>query len=293
MQYSLYYCEFSCNILNMIERKYNLLKILEKSSVLILGPRGSGKSFYVNHELDTNYPNQTIKINLLAVDDYNTYLNHPELLGQQITKRVQSEDSQDKRTFVFIDEIQLIPSLLNEVHLLIEKYQSNIRFILTGSSARKLKRKESNLLAGRALLLPFHPISVLEYSYNTDFDKALRFGCLPRVLFEDDIEIIELYLKTYTTTYLKEEIQQEALVRNLPAFSKFLELIAQYNGQHINFSKIAKTIGVSPNTITGYFSILEETMIIKSIPAWTHSIKQQLQKAPKVYFFDNISQRGL
>ena len=109
----------------------------------------------------------------------------------------------------------------------------------------------------------------------------------PRVIFEKDSETVELYLKTYTTTYLKEEIQQEALVRNLPAFSRFLELVAQYNGQHINFSKIARTIKVAPNTIAGYFSILEETLIIKSIPAWTNSVKQQLQQAPKPYFFDN------
>lgn len=275
----------------MIARKYNLLNLLNKSnSVLILGPRGSGKSFFVNSILDSTYPDSSVKINLLSTSDFNTYLNSPELLSKQVRQRITQSN---KKICVFIDEIQLIPALLNEVHLLIEELKSKAVFILTGSSARKLKREKANLLAGRALLIKFYPISNSEINFDPILDKILRYGSLPRVITELDTEVIELYLKTYTTTYLKEEIQQEALVRNLPAFSRFLELAAQYNGQHVNFSKLSRTIKVSPNTISGYFSILEETLMIKSVPAWTHSIKLQLQQAPKFYFFDNGVLRSL
>lgn len=275
----------------MIERKYNLLRLLQNgNSVFILGPRGSGKSFYVNGVLDSLFRENSIRINLLSNSNFQTYLNNPELLSKQIRARVELAK---ERLCVFIDEIQLLPGLLNEVHSLIEELKSKVVFILTGSSARKLKRNNANLLAGRALLLDFYPISNLEHSFDRQLDKVLRYGSLPEVIFEKDDEIIELYLKTYTTTYLKEEIQQEALVRNLPAFSRFLELLAQYNGQHVNFSKIARAINVSPNTIAGYFSILEETLIIKSIPAWTNSVRHQLQQAPKPYFFDNGVLRAL
>lgn len=275
----------------MIERKYNLLKLLTKNySVLLLGPRGSGKSYFVNSVIDENFKNNSIKINLLSTSDFSTYLNAPDLLTKQVRTRISQINEQ---LLVLIDEIQLIPALLNEVHLLIEENKSKVVFILTGSSARKLKREKANLLAGRAILVEFYPISNLEFDFDLTLDKILRFGSLPKVITEVDTEVIELYLRTYTTTYLKEEIQQEALVRNLPAFSRFLELAAQYNGQHINFSKLSRIIKVSANTIAGYFSILEETLMIKSIPAWTHSVKQQLQQAPKFYFFDNGVLRSL
>lgn len=275
----------------MTERKYNILKLLNNgNSVLVLGPRGSGKSFFINHLLDSKFKKNSIRINLLINDDFITYLNNPSLLHKQVKSNLAIEK---ERLCIFIDEIQLIPELLNEVHSLIEELGEKVIFILTGSSARKLKRKDANLLAGRALLIDFYPLSNFELSFEDILDKVLRFGSLPKIIFEKDEEVIELYLRTYTTTYLKEEIQQEALVRNLPAFSRFLELIAQYNGQHINFSKIARTINVSANTISGYFSILEETLIIKSIPAWSNSVKQQLQQAPKPYIFDNGVLRAL
>jgi len=275
----------------MIERKYNILKLLKNgSSILILGPRGSGKSFYINQILDSSFKDNSIRINLLSNIDFKTYLSNPELLSKQVLSKV---NISKERLCVFIDEIQLVPSLLNEVHSLIEDLKAKVVFILTGSSARKLKRTDANMLAGRALLIDFYPLSNLEYSFDLQLDQVLRYGSLPKVVFEKDIETTELYLTTYTTTYLKEEIQQEALVRNLPAFSRFMELIAQYNGQHLNFSKIARAINVSPNTIAGYFSILEETLIIKSIPAWSNSVKLQLQQAPQPYLFDNGVLRAL
>lgn len=276
----------------MIARSYNILNLLAKDfSVLVLGPRGTGKSYYVNSLLDSSFTNSSIRINLLSTTDFSTYLTDPSLLTKQVRARV--AQGVGGKLCVFIDEVQLVPQLLNEVHLLIEELKNKVVFILTGSSARKLKREKANLLAARALFISFYPISHLEFDIDLNLDKALRFGTLPRVLLETDLEVIELYLKTYSLSYLKEEIQQEALVRNLPAFSRFLELSAQYNGKHINYSKLAKTIGVSANTVTGYFSILEETLLLTRVPAWSNSVRIQLQQSPKYYFFDNGVLRAL
>jgi predicted AAA+ superfamily ATPase len=269
----------------MIERINNILNLLKKKqSLLILGPRGTGKSYFINKLLDTGALGEHIKINLLYSEDYRVYLNNPSHLAKQVRALVSKAT---RSAYVFIDEIQLIPELLNEVHALIEELGPKAVFILTGSSARKLKRGDVNLLAGRAALINFFPISSLEYDFELYFDQIIKYGTLPKIINEADSEIVEAYLNTYTHTYLKEEIQQEALVRNLPAFARFLELAAQHNGQPINCSKIAKLLGVSANTIASYYSILEETLIAAAIPSWTHSVKHQLQQSPRYYFFDH------
>lgn len=269
----------------MIPRRYNILKLLGKGqSLLVLGPRGSGKTYLINSILDSGAFSEVLKINLLSGDDFGAYVNSPSLLARQVRARI---NRINKPLIVLVDEIQLVPSLLNEVHLLIEELREKVVFILTGSSARKLKRANANLLAGRALLVPFFPVSSLEYDFELNFEKIIRFGSLPKVLEESDNELIIHYLKAYTLAYLKEEVQQEALVRNLPAFSRFLELAAQYNGTPVNYSKLAKVIGVSANTVQGYYSILEETLIARAMPAWTHSIRLQLQQAPRYYLFDH------
>lgn len=275
----------------MIQRRYNISELLRKrKSLLILGPRGVGKSFLINSILTQPEFAQILKINLLSSDDYANYLHAPSLLTRQIRTRV---GGLSQPLYVFIDEIQLVPDLLNEVHLVLEELPDRVVFILTGSSARKLKRSNANLLAGRALLLPFFPVSLMEYDFDLHFDTIMKFGALPKVLEETDSDLNELYLKTYSLTYLKEEIQQEALVRNLPAFSRFLELAAQHNGQPINCSRTAKTLGISANTVAGYYAILEDTLLTTVVPTWSHSVRTQLQKAARHFLFDNGIVRAL
>lgn len=215
--------------------------------------------------------------NFLHMDVISRYRNDPGLFREEIKSSLSSHSS----LTVLIDEIQLFPEILNEVHDLIEKNRDQLRFILTGSSARKLKRNNVNLLAGRALALKLHPICSLERKIN--IYQALRFGCLPKMYLNDDPSE---NLKAYVNTYLKEEIIQEALVRKVQAFVRFLELAAQCNGKIINFTSLAKSIKVAVTTVQEYFSILVETLVAVRIDSWSFSVKKQLITAPKYYLFD-------
>jgi len=188
---------------------------------------------------------------------------------------------------VFIDEIQKVPLLLDEIHLLIEKYKKRVVFILTGSSARKLKSENVNLLAGRAIKIPFFKFSFEEIDVNDNLHKVLQYGLLPEAYTENDLELTVDYLKSYTGTYLQEEILQESRKRNINKFSCFLELAAVSNGTPINYTKISRQTGVADQTIKSHYQILEDTLMVRKIPAWTQSIRKQLQKAPKYFFFDN------
>ena len=213
------------------------------------------------------------KINL-----FTRYLRNPGLFRKELEKEINS----DRVLTVFIDEVQKLPSLLDEVHYLIEKYKHHIRFILTGSSARKLKRGGANLLAGRAWTLRLHPLSHKEI--DLDLSKALRIGTLPAIYLED--EFPERTLRAYVETYLKEEIFQEAFVRKIEGFIRFLDIAGQMNGQSLNFTNIARECNISTKTAQQYFSILEDTLIAFRINAWSFSIRKQVRQAPKYYFFD-------
>ena len=253
----------------------------KKRSILLLGPRGTGKSFYVNSLLESY--TDTLCFNLLETDIYLTLLKDPGHLTKAVEYKLRSCDN----CIVFVDEIQKVPSLLDEVHNLIELYKDVLTFILTGSSARKLKRNQANMLAGRALYVGFYPLNHLEVDLQRDLDKALQFGTLPTAFLEEDELINQRYLKTYTHVYLKEEIQEESLTRNIEAFAQFLELAAFENGNPINYSKIAKQVGVSLKTIQAHYQILVDTLLFTRIPAWTNSIRKQLIQMPKYYIFDN------
>jgi uncharacterized protein len=264
-----------------VSRNTPILSYLDsQQSVLILGPRGSGKSFYIQSIIKEF---KHIEINLLDQEEYILYLNNPDKLQNEITQKLKT----DSQFTVFIDEVQRIPRLLNDVHLIIEKYQSKITFILTGSSARKIKRGGGNLLAGRALLVHFSTFSFNEVDLKSSLNQVLQYGLLPTAFLANNDDIRIAYLKTYTAVYLKEEIQQEAIVRQIDTFSQFLEVAAFSNGEVVNFSKIAKVVSSTSKTIKEYFQILEDTLIAKRIPAWNRSIRKQLQQAPKYYFFDN------
>jgi predicted AAA+ superfamily ATPase len=178
--------------------------------------------------------------------------------------------------------VQKLPSLLDEVHGLAESFKGKVRFLLTGSSARKLKRGGGNLLAGRAWTLRLHPLTHREC--DLDLRRALQFGTLPAVYLEDDAP--ERTLKAYVETYLKEEIFQEALLRKVESFIRFLDVAGQMNGEPLNFSAVARDSGVSVKTAQEYVSILVDTLVAHRVEPWTHSVRKQLRLSPKIYFFD-------
>ena len=254
----------------MITRYLNPLILLKKSSHFLLGPRAVGKSTLIkscclkSHSVDY--------INLLDSTLYLRLKSNPSLLGSLISKK-----------YVIIDEIQRVPELLNEVHRLIEDEKK--RFLLTGSSARKLKRGKANLLAGRAFKSELFSLTWFELEKNKKFklNRYLRFGGLPLAYLK---KYGEEYLYNYVDTYLKEEIQSEAMVRNLPNYIRFLQSAAFNNAQLLNYTKIASDAQLSPNTVRDYYQILEDTLIGFSVFSWTQSIKRKAIQTAKFYFFD-------
>lgn len=271
----------------MIKRITNIREFVDKKkSVLIFGPRGSGKSFFIQDLLKQKRQEgiQTVYIDLLVDDVYRKYQTNPTLLKQEIEWQL----SRDAAFLaICIDEIQKLPVLLDLVHHLIEAFPAQLQFILSGSSARKLKKTHANMLAGRALSFSFYPFCIDEIDMNRHLFQILLHGSLPSSFLEEDVPSRIQYLKTYVATYLKEEILQEAITRKIDIFSKFLECAAFLNGTPINYSKIAKQLRVSYNTVHAHFQILEDTLLVHRISAFDASIKRQLMQAPKYYFFDN------
>ena len=186
---------------------------------------------------------------------------------------------------VIIDEIQKVPKLLDIIHKEIER-NKNIQFVMTGSSARKLKRGQANLLAGRAVACYLHPLSCFELGMNFSLTRYLQFGGLPKLLSLKSKKERVLFLESYVQNYLKEEILQEQLVRKIQPFKNFLEIVAQINGQIINYSKLSREAGVDHKTIQSYFSVLEDTLVGFFLPAYHRSVRKQQQKAPKFFLFD-------
>ena len=262
----------------MIKRKLLLSKFIEKNqSLLLFGPRGSGKTKL----LETTLPGHRLIISLLESEYFQRYLVDPSLFSKEIVKQIQSQPA-DSVLVVAVDEVQKLPILLDEVHYLIEKYKGRVVFVLTGSSARKLKRSGANLLAARALTIYLHPLSQIET--ELDLDTVLATGSLPGVYL--DQEFAKHRLRSYIGTYLKEEIQEEALVRKIDRFARFLDLSGQLNGEPINHSKLARSLKTTSNTVQEYFSILVDTLLCHRLDGWSESVKRQLLQAPKYYWFD-------
>ncbi len=262
----------------MIKRELNLLKVLgKKTSAFLFGARGVGKTHLAGEFLASI--KSPIRVDLLNAADFTRFLTDPGLLELEV------EAALKKTTplIVFIDEVQKLPALLDVVHRLIELHKGNLRFLLSGSSARKLKRGGANLLAGRALTLKLHPLTSREVDF--DLRQVLQIGSLPGILLGN--EQPELSLKSYVATYLKEEILQEAIVRRIDNFARFLEFAGQYHAEEINASKLAKAVNLSPATVLGYFQILEDTLLGFRLPGWNSSTKKQLRTTPKFYLFDN------
>lgn len=249
------------------ERIQKILEI-QDDSVFLWGARQVGKSTLVKKL----FPDAKV-YDLLKSDEYSRLLRRPQLLREELI-------SYDETKVVVIDEIQKIPSLLDEVHWLI--VNRGIRFVLCGSSARKLKRVGTNLLGGRALPVMLFPFVSAEIS---DFDmfRAINNGMIPRHYM---VHNPQKRLEAYIGVYLKEEIQEEAVVRQLSSFNRFLDVAAQCDGEMINYTNIAQDCGVSATTIKEYFNILEQTLIGYMIPAFTLSKKRRAITTKKFYYFD-------
>lgn len=249
-----------------IPRILDLQKKLAVKSHFLFGPRQTGKTTLIERSMPG-----IRTYNLLRSDVYRTLSARPETMREEIT------DSDD---IVVIDEIQKLPQLLDEVQLLIE--ERGIRFLLTGSSARKLRRGGVNLLGGRARVLSLHPLVRRELG-KMDLLRVLNHGLLPSVHLSDDPDAD---LQAYAGTYLREEIAAEGLSRNIPAYSRFLQVAALCNAQIINTSKIANDAQVARTTVHEYFEVLKDTLIAHALPAFKQSVKRKPIKSSKLYFFD-------
>lgn len=253
----------------ILERQLYLPELLQKKSFFLFGPRATGKSFLIRYQ----FPNTTPIINLLRSDTYLHLSANPYELEAVIT-------SYSDKSLIVIDEVQRVPLLLNEVHRLIEEKQ--MRFLLTGSSARTLRQKHVNLLAGRAWQAELFPLTSSEIP-EFNLERYLLYGGLPPIyLSEEPLE----ELRAYVHTYLQEEIQAESLVRRIPAFSRFLQLAALTSGTMLNYSSIANDAGVTLATIREYYHILEDTFLGFLVPGWTKTAKRKAISTAKFYFFD-------
>ena len=242
------------------------LQLAPNRSHLLLGPRRVGKSTY----LRAAFPDAEW-IDLLDTDKYYEYARRPALLHERFATR--------PRTIV-IDEVQRVPDLLFEVHRLIEGTKN--RFVLCGSSARKLRQQGVTNLAGRLRSAQLYPLTAAEIPAY-DLMERLQWGCLPPVVFSDDPQ---QDLRDYGGEYLREEVVAEGLVRNLQAFANFLETAALSNAQVISFASVARDCGVSTKTAQEYFQILEDTLVGTLLQPWTRAKKRRSMLAPKFYYFD-------
>lgn len=248
-----------------------------KSSFFLFGPRGTGKSTFVHQHFKN-----AIYIDLLDPERVRLFSAMPERLREMI-------DAQPESGFIVIDEVQRVPELLSVVHSLIET-KKGWTFVLTGSSARKLKRTGVDLLGGRALLYTMHPFMAGELGRHFNFDKALLHGLLPIVVAsENPMEV----LRSYAALYLREEVQMEGLVRNIGNFSRFLEAISFSHASVLNMSNVARDCEVERKVVEGYVGILEDILLGWRLPVFTKRAKRELAVHPKFYLFDTGVFRAL
>lgn len=250
-----------------VERILNLPALLEKKSHFLFGPRQTGKTFLIRHTL------KDVRVyDLLDTSVYLALSQNPGRIAQELTP---------KERIVVIDEIQRLPILLNEVHRLIET--RGVRFLLTGSSARKLRRGGVNLLGGRARTKYLHPITYRELGNRFDLNRAIERGLLPSIYFSDDARAD---LQAYAGMYLQQEIIAEGATRNIPAFSRFLRVAAFCNGTIVNFTNVANDAQVARTTVYEYFEVLKDTLVLYELPPWRKTKKRKPLASSKYYFFD-------
>src|SRR4029434_4072372 len=261
---------------------HRILKPLKSNSFFLFGARGTGKSTFLRNYFDLE---QTLWIDLLDPLQEHLFFRNPDLLRERV------REEKKRISWEVLDEVQKTPRLLDVVHQLIG--ETKIKFALTGSSARKLKRGAANLLAGRAFVNHLHPFTHLELGPSFDLTASLHWGTLPKVTQLNTPEERTAFLKTYALIYLKEEIGSEQIVRRLDPFRKFLEVASQCNGEVLNYSNIARDVGVDTKTVQSYFEILEDTLVGFLLPSYHRSIRKQQRQNPKFYFFDLGVKRAL
>jgi len=250
-----------------VHRSLDLAALLAQKSHFLLGPRQTGKTFLIRQALP-----HVPRFDLLDSSTYLSLSREPGRLDQLLPTGTDT---------AVIDEIQRLPDLLNEVHRLIES--RGIRFLLTGSSARKLRRGGVNLLGGRARMKYLHPLTSAELAEAFDLPRAITRGLLPSIYFSDDPRAD---LDAYAGTYLQEEVVAEGATRNVPAFSRFLRVAALANGTIVNFTNVANDAQVARTTVYEYFDILRDTLILHELPAWRHTVKRKPLASSKFYLFD-------
>lgn len=255
---------------------YNrILKVDEHTSFFLFGARGTGKTTWIRKK----FPN-ALYFDLLHDDTYTELLARPSRLEDRIPPSFSD--------WIVIDEIQKIPALLNEVHRLIE--HKKLKFILTGSSARTLRRKGVNLLAGRALTYHMYPLTALELGKDFNVIRSLKFGNLPAAVTHHSPE---KYLKSYIKTYIREEVLQEGLTRNIALFTRFLETASFSQGEVLNYTNIASEIGHNRHAVAQFFDILEDLLIGYRIHPFTKRAKRDVVMSPKFYYFDTGVYRSI
>ncbi len=244
------------------------LPLAHKHSIFLFGPRGTGKTSYIKaHVPDAIY------LDLLDFSTYTQLSLDPNKLEKLIPSGYTG--------WTVIDEVQKIPALLNEVHRLIE--HRKFKFILTGSSARSLRRHGVNLLAGRALIYHMHPMTIQELGSHFTLEHALQFGLLPATFDHADPQ---KYLESYVQAYVKEEVLQEGLTRNIGSFNRFLEIASFSQGQALNISEIARELAINRTTVANYFDILEDLLLSIRIDSFSQRAKRKVIAHQKFYFFD-------
>ena len=254
----------------------SLAKILcaNQRSVLVLGPRQVGKSTL----LASLAPDLTL--NLASPRVFRDFVGYPERLERELRAA-----PPEVRT-VFLDEVQRVPALLDVVQLFLDDYPGRFRFLLSGSSARKLRRGQANLLPGRIHVHQMHPLLACELGADFDLDRALAHGTLPGIHAEQDCALRAADLRSYADTYLREEIQAEALVRNLGGFSRLLDLMAASSGRILNVQAMCKQAGLGYETTRRYIEVLEDTLVMFRVPAWSGSSRSSVIGHPRFFLFD-------
>ena len=262
-----------------IPRHLDIEHLLAHRSVFLFGPRQTGKTTYVRRQLD-----RTVALTFSLLDQglFTAVLADPTRIRQEIEAR----DLRD--TVICIDEIQKCPPLMDEVHLMIE--ERGIRFLLTGSSARALKRAGVNMLGGRGSDRVMHPFSWFELQDRFSLDRALNHGLLPPHYLSDDPDE---GLASYVDRYLTEEIAAEGLARNLPGFARFLQTAAVTNAQMLNYSNVAGDAQVSRQTVVQWYAVLRDTLVAFELPAWSRTVRRKAIETARFYFFDTGVVRAL
>lgn len=263
----------------IIQRHLEALLRKSKKSVLLFGPRQTGKSTLMKLLAPE------LEINLAHEPTYLAFARNPSELEERLR-------AQSART-VFIDEIQKLPSLLNTIQTMIDETQGGIQFYLTGSSARKLRRGQANLLPGRIHTYHLGPLVASELGHPMNIKEALSTGTLPGIWTEKDVEEKQKTLRSYAATYLKEEIQAEALTRNIEGFSRFLFAVGAEAGKFLDLSKLALEAQLPYQSALRYFEILEDTLVIRRCDSFRKSIRRRLVQRPRFFFFDTGVLNGL